>query len=39
LLWLTPPRAKAAVLHLGHSIRLDPALTQATSRCSRVPQL
>jgi tetratricopeptide (TPR) repeat protein len=28
LLWLTPPKAKAAVLHLGHSIRLDPSLTQ-----------
>lgn len=30
LLWLTPPRAKAAVLHLGHSIRLDPSLTQVS---------
>ena len=28
LLWLNPPRVKAAMYHLGHSIRLDPALTQ-----------
>ncbi len=28
LMWLTPPRVKAATHHLGQSIRLDPSFTQ-----------
>ena len=31
LLWLSPPKAKAAAFHLGQSIRLDPSLTHVCS--------